>query len=257
MVDTPDRPDRDAVARAFAERYRYTTLLLEDRDAEVMERLGGEPRASERLDAVGEARRWLDRLRSGVARELDVPPYIEDMAAYEAALRALAEDEAVEVEAAWVAARNARLPPPGPKAIATLVPVVGKHVRIEHYAFDVPAIVRAIENCDRLEPATRPRACAVALLKMAGQLEPCTLVINSSTEALLAACDGNTDCAGVARAFLGDVTDPRDRASVESSMLRALEALRAMGVLTYRDPGGTQEDGLPPAPRRTGEGSAP
>jgi len=251
---TADGHDRDVAARALKESYPCTALLLGDREVEVIERFCTEQPASGQVGAATDAQRWLKFLSSGVARELDLPAYTEDVAAFEEALAELAANDEAGRDAEMVADRNARLQAPGVAELAGLVPVLGKHVRIERYTFDAPGIVRAIEECDRLEPVEQARPCIVVLMRSVGQARPYTLSINAPVAALLAACDGSTDCAGIVRVLQAKRTGHQDDDSLDRKVFGALEALRAKNVLTYVHPTGTPEgDGVVPVRARRRE----
>lgn len=161
--------DSDAVARVLNEWYPCTTLLLDDHAASAIARFCHEQGASDYSAAATGGQRWLTFICSGIARELDLPAYTEDVAAYEEALAACALSADAHRDAESIAEQNACLPAPGLAEFSALVPVLGRHVRIVHYTHDAPGIVTAIENCDRIAAVQRPGPCTALLWKSVNQ----------------------------------------------------------------------------------------
>jgi hypothetical protein len=210
--------------------FPYSVRLLGTGGAGVIERY----RRLERDGyAATEGACWVGFLRSDEARVLGVPRYVGDVAALEMATAALAEEPGAADDAAFVARANARLPAPAADEIRSLVPVSGRHVRIERYQFDVRAITRAIDDCDRLEPFVRPCPSTVMLLWASADSRPRIISVSPGTEALLAACDKRTDCSGIVRRLAGPkgVDD-----GLEDQVLGAIEGLRSVNVVALLSP---------------------
>lgn len=222
--------DLEAAAQVLSESYPCALLLLEDRAQEAVERFCAAQKAPVSPDARDEVRRWLVFFRSGFAREFSLPPYTEDVAAYEAAVAALAASSDAQRDARAFAKRNAILWAVSAADLSICVPVIGKHVRIEHFVYDAPGIVAAIRSCDRIEPFERPGRRTVLLVKAVDQDQPSPLLINSHFEELLAACDGQKDCAAIAEAMGAE-----GNRALKCNIYDAIEIMRGKNVLTYRE----------------------
>jgi hypothetical protein len=225
----------DETGRLLNEWYPCTTLLLGDRANYLIERFCEDEPADACLDTAAEVQRLLTFLQSEIARDASLPEYTEEVAAYEGAIGAIAVSDAARLDALFVAEHNMTLPEFRLGALSAHVPVVGRHVRVERYAFNVPRIVAAIEDCDRLEGVEQPAPCTVLLLKLTSVLRPNTLLISDGVRVLLALCDGQRDCAGIVRCLQAEAPTQK-KGDFERRILEACEALRAKNVLTYRRP---------------------
>ncbi|MDQ3809129.1 MAG: hypothetical protein M3336_02450, partial [Chloroflexota bacterium] len=177
------------------------------------------------------AHEWTTLFRSEVRRRRDLPSFAEDVVAYEGAVAELALSQTARRAAQAVAHGNRSLSQVSSNQLRFLAPVLGDNVRIEHYAHNAPAIVSAIQACDRLQPVAARVPTVVLLVLSPDEDEPHPFLINDSVEAVLLACDGTTDCAGIARQ-LGVEAD----GELERSLHHTLESLRVHNILTYREP---------------------
>jgi glycosyltransferase involved in cell wall biosynthesis len=229
--------DRERALDFLKEWYPSTMLLLGDRVDRIVGSFCFEP-ARGGVDPAAEAMRWLELVRSEIARARGLLPYAADVAAYEGTIAALAASEDARADAEFVVASNASRDALPDAVRLGLVPVVGRHVRVESYGFNVPAIVTAIEDCDRLEPVDQPTPVTVLFVASRDGDPPRTALVSDGIRLLLFLCDGIRDCAAVVRllrgeAQIGDGEDP------QREVLDALEALRTRNVLTYREPAST------------------
>lgn len=231
---TARRDNRERAFRFLNDWYPCTTLLFGDGIDCVVERFCDET-AEGRVDPAADAACWLRLLRSGIARQHDLLPYTEDVAAYEGAIAALATSNDARRDAAFVSERNATLGELPGAGLHDLVPVVGRHVQVRSYGFDTPAIVTAIEDCDRLEPVAQPTGRTILFVGWPDESRPRSHLISDGVRMLLSLCDGSRDCATIVR-NLRATTASDDGAGFERKVLDALEALRAKNVLTYREP---------------------
>jgi hypothetical protein len=226
--------DRESALRYLNEWFPCTVLLVSDGVDNVVERFCLEQPAAPQADRAADPSRWLACLRAEIARADDAPAYAGDIAAYEAAIAALMASDDATADATWTTERNAVLGELPPTALGRLVPVVGRHARLESFTFNAPAIVEAIQECDRLAGRDQPAPCVVLLRKSPTEPRPLVHIVSDGVRMLLALCDGQRDCAGI-------VQDLRVRIGEQPNgfgerVLHALEALRARDVLTYREP---------------------
>ena len=226
--------DRESALRDLNEWFPCTVLLISDGVDNVVERFCHERPAAPAADGAADPSRWLACLRAEIARADDAPAYAGDVAAYEAAIAALMASTDATADATWTAARNAVLGELPSTALGRLVPVVGRHARLESFTFNAPAIVEAIQECDRLEGRDQPAACAVLLRKSPTEPRPLVHIVSDGVRMLLALCDGQRDCARLLQDLRGQTGEQPD--GFDERVLHALEALRARDVLTYREP---------------------
>jgi len=182
-------------------------------------------------DADDAVHHWLTSLPPVFTGECALPPFFRDVATYEHAMAKLTVDETALRDCEWVTQRNAAMEVIDLKCLDSRVAVVGKHVRLEHFLYNAPAIVEAIENCDRIEPVEHADAQLVLMARAAGQHRPFAMRVNALIRDLLSACDGQINCAEVAER-MGAV----GRAQVKK-VYEALERLRAKNILTYLETG--------------------
>jgi hypothetical protein len=227
--------DRESALRYLNEWFPCTAVLLDDRIDNVVDRFCREASAAPDPDGAADSQRWLACVRAELAGADSTPAYAGDVAAYESAIAALMSSDDATADTIWTAERNAVLRElPWSTPLRQLVPVVGRHVRVERYTFNVPAIVAAIEECDRLEGRDQPETCVVLLRKSRTEPRPLMHIVSDGVRLLLALCDGRRDCARVLQALRVEAGEQPE--GFDERALDALEALRARDVLTYHEP---------------------
>jgi hypothetical protein len=218
-----------------AEWFPCTLLLLGDHADAAVEQFFRESLLKTCTGGISDPERLLTHLEAVIAQAPDVPGYTQDVAAYEGAAATLATSDEAGREAQSVAEHNASRQVCPTEVLRRLVPIVGRHVRVERYRFNVPGIIAAIEGCDRLEGRDQPAPCIVLLLKTLDQPRAHALLISEGVQMLLGLCDGQRDCAAVAQSLHEGVSD--ERADLfDQRVFEAIELLRAKNVLTYREP---------------------
>lgn len=219
--------NRETGLRTLNEYFPCTVLLLEDHVRAAVDGFSALPGADTDDGAVNG---WLMYLRSGILDQLGVLPFTEDVACYEGAVAALTLNEDACRDAVWFAERNTKTRGHSAAQALNEKPVAGRHVRLERFHYNAPAIVRAIETCDRIEPVEGPAPRTVLLVRDPGEQRPRLMLISADMERLLAACDGESDCAAIARKLAGD-----DHATSPAKVLDAIEVLRSKNVLSYSE----------------------
>jgi hypothetical protein len=180
--------------------------------------------ASNADDAV---HRWLRSLSLVFAGEDGLPPFFRDVATYEHTMAKLIVDETALRDCQSVTQRNSAMGVIDLDSLRCLVPIVGKHVLLEHFLYNAPAIVVSIENCDRIEPFTQPDDQLVLIALAVGEHRPFAVRVNAAIRDLLSVCDGQRNCAEVAErmgALSGDQA---------MQVYDAIERLRAKNIVTY------------------------
>lgn len=224
---TRRRGQAEVAARFLRQCFPCTELLLGENASHAIEKFCDS--LAERCVEQAEPGVWTTFLCSGIARDFDLPPFTEDVAMHEGTIASLAASDDARRDAELFAKRNANISKMAEEKRWLRVPFVGKHVYINHYAYNAPAIVKAIENCDRIGLVAQPSPCTVLLVRSHDQMLPRAILINDSVEALLAACDGIADCATVVRRVIAD-----GNAYIERDACFALEVLQEKNVVTYR-----------------------
>ncbi len=183
---------------------------------------------------VTEAGRLASFFDHGGLRELGLPDYAQDLIRFEITLFELSRDPQALADAERFETANRALGS-APGGYSGLVPVVGRHVRVESYAYDAPALLGAIENCDRLDYYATPGSFVVLLVKSSDQRRPKLLRINGDAQTLLAACDGSATVGRIVERMTREACERgKPHADMAARVGAALEHLRTRGVLAYR-----------------------
>jgi glycosyltransferase involved in cell wall biosynthesis len=134
--------------------------------------------------------------------------------------------------------------------VGALFPLRGHAVRVESFEHDVSAVFsptalpgRRVHTAAEVDAAlaAAPERVTRVLFQRTANLSPCELQLDTTTETLLAACDGTRDTQTVLAAVADQLgLPPASRASAEGSMLAALAGLYGAGVIIFaeRRPGG-------------------
>jgi hypothetical protein len=205
-------------------------LLLGDRIDRAIEKFCADTSPAGK-DVPSAVELWLELIRAEIAREPGLLPYSDDVARHEAAIAALALSKEAQCDAQIAAERSGPLPVADPHGFEP-VPRIGRHVRVNGYGFDVPAIVTAIEECDRLEPVDSPTACTVLLVKSPDRPRPIAHSISEGFRLLLALCDGRRSSAAIVQTLTAELGGANED-NIAREALDALEALRVRNVLIY------------------------
>jgi hypothetical protein len=220
---TAPRHGSDPAAR-LREWYPCTLLLLGAAADGAIERFG-HTRAAD----------WLSVVQAEIAMKQGLPEFTRDVAAYEAAVAALASNDGAGNDAVWFTRENVGSPPPSLEAMPAVTPVVGRHVRVEHFAYNAPEIVAAIENCDRLDEAGRPAPCTIMLMRAASGPGVRIFAISDGVEMVLGLSDGSNDCAAIV-GWLRTRTQAQEGDGLEIQVWETLRTLRASGALVFHSP---------------------
>jgi hypothetical protein len=104
---------------------------------------------------------------------------------------------------------------------------------VEHFAYNAPEIVAAIENCDRLDEAGRPAPCTIMLMRAASGPGVRIFAISDGVEMVLGLCDGSNDCAAIVGRLR---TRTQEEDGLEIQVWETLRTLRASGALVFHSP---------------------
>jgi glycosyltransferase involved in cell wall biosynthesis len=150
--------------------------------------------------------------------------------------------------------------------VGALFPLRGHAARVERFEHDVSAVFslaalsgRRVHTAAEMDAAlaAAPERVTRVLFQRTANLAPSELQLDTTTETLLAACDGTRDTQTVLAAVADQLGLPAaSRACAEASMLTALASLYGASVIVFaeRRPGGGWVGGtrLPVAPAACG-----
>jgi hypothetical protein len=179
--------DRDTATRFLEEWFPSATALLGERVDAAIERFWREYHPDGGQHAVADAEGWMKCLHAELAGASDLPGYCADVVSFEGTRAVLGTSDAAARDATLATERNASLHERS-ETVDACVPVLGRNVRVERYAFDAPAIVTAIEDCDRLEGLEQPAPCTVLFLRSSVASRPRPMLISEGVAMLVALC---------------------------------------------------------------------